>query len=167
MVFEKKRVCRCVGTSGSCTLTTCTDYMPSIFEIGDIMKRKHSEALKVTPVVQDGVVRFQLEQQTRERPGEPPATELIYIDTPTNHCTSDPAHTTTRYCLPQSNLTSEPTLRQYYPPCEEFCCSGHYEARNKVTPQFCNCYFEFCCSLKCETCGEETFTEYTCSGSPS
>ena len=152
--------------SGSCTLTACTDYMPSIFEIGDLIKRKHNEALRVVPSVDDGVVNFQLEHQARERPGEPPATELIYIiDTPTNHCQSDPEYTTSRYCLPQTNLTSDPTLRQFYPPCEEFCCSGGYETMTTTVAQFCNCYFEFCCSLKCETY-EETFTQYICSGIP-
>ena len=157
-------MCRCTGPSGSCTLETCVTYMPTIFEIGDIMKQKHDEALKVVPVVDsNGAIKLQLEQRTREGEGEPPATELIYLATPSNHCQSDPEYTTSRYCLPIANLTSDPTLMQFYPPCEEFCCSGRYTATTKTVPQSCNCYFQFCCELKCDTC-QETFTEYICAG---
>ena len=138
--------------------------MPSVFEIGDILKVKHEEALKVVPVVDgNGAVSLRLEHRTREGEGDPTSTELIYIATPTNQCESDPEYTTSRFCLPQANLTSDPSLRQFYPPCEEFCCSGRYRSTTKTVPQSCNCYFQFCCDLTCEMC-QETFTEYECIG---
>ena len=162
---NRQTTCICSGVSGSCTVKTCTTHMPSIFEIGDIMKTKQEEALKVVTVYEGSRIKLLLEQRTREGEGEPPATELIYMATPSNHCQSDPEYTTSRYCLPLANLTSDPTLWQFYPPCEDFCCSGRYEATTKTVPQSCNCYFEFCCDLKCDTC-VEIFTEYVCTGRP-
>ena len=129
------------------------------------MKRKYEEALKVTAMVQNGAVTLELDQQRREGEREPPATELIYIAAPTNHCISDPGYTTSRICLPQENRTSE-ELRQFYPACEVFCCSGTYESTVKMITETCNCYFDFCCDLKCDTC-EETYVEYYCSGTDS
>ena len=147
-------------------MRTCTDYMLSIFEIGDIVKTKHRGALRVTPVVNNGVVNFRLVERTRESPGEPPENELIYITTPTNPCQSDAEYTTSRYCLPRTNLTSDPSLGEFFPPCEDFCCTGGYETATRTVQQFCNCYFEFCCNLDCEI-NEETLTEFFCTGVPS
>ncbi|CAI8013406.1 Protein Wnt-7b, partial [Geodia barretti] len=81
---NRQTTCICSGVSGSCTVKTCTTHMPSIFEIGDIMKTKQEEALKVVTVYEGSRIKLLLEQRTREGEGEPPATELIYMATPSN-----------------------------------------------------------------------------------
>ena len=126
------------------------------------MKIKYEEALKVTATVENGAVMLQLDAQRREGEGEPPATELIYIAAPTNHCLTDSEYTTSRVCLPEANRTSE-DLQQFYPSCEEFCCSGTYASTVKNITETCNCYFNFCCDLKCDTC-EHSYIEYYCTG---
>lgn len=154
--------CVCHGFSGSCTTKTCSKDNPSIFELGDTMKAKYEDALKVTIVPKiGGGVALRVVSQHREQEGAPSATDLVYIAMSANHCSVDPEYTTSRYCMPRTVLT--PELAKFYPPCEEFCCTGEFQSEQKTIRQSCDCYFEFCCKLKCNTC-EDTYTEYRCSG---
>lgn len=126
------------------------------------MKIKYQEAVKVTIVPKlGGGVSLRVVDRRREREGEPSATDLVYVAMPTNHCQIDPEYTTSRYCMPHAALTLE--LSKFYPPCEDFCCSGEYRSARKTIRQSCDCHFEYCCKLKCNTC-EETYTEYRCNG---
>ena len=165
VVLDNRRLkCVCHGVSGSCSVKTCAREIPSIFEIGDILRAKYDEAVKVNVVIaQNGDSMIQKVDRRREQEGAPLSTELIYVEMSTNHCSVDPEYTTSRFCMPQSELTA--VSSKFYPPCEDFCCSGTYESMTRTVVETCNCYFEFCCSLTCDSC-ENTHVEYRCS-SPS
>ena len=153
--------CKCHGLSGSCGVKTCIRVVPSIFEIGDIVKEKYEDSVKVNVILHGstGQATLEIVDQRRYQDGAPTIADLVYLEMPANYCSVSPEYTTSRYCMPQADLTSE--LRKFYPPCEEFCCSGEYHSARKTINQLCNCYFQFCCDLKCQTC-EEAFMEYRC-----
>ena len=162
MLDNSKLKCVCHGVSGSCSIRTCTREIPSIFEIGDILRSKYDQAVRVNVVVgQNGDTMIQRADRRREQEGAPLSTELIYIETTTNHCSVDPEYTKSRHCLPQSELTT--VSSKFYPPCEDFCCSGNYGSTPKTIVETCNCHFEFCCNLICDSC-ERAYTEFRCSG---
>ena len=161
VVYDNRRLrCVCHGVSGSCSVKTCTTVIPTIFDLGDILKAKYEEAIRVEVRVQNGEISFRTSAERQgEEAEEPPATELIFVASSTDHCQTDPEYTLSRLCLPRSNLTT--LLEQFYPSCEDFCCSGKYQSTTKTYRHSCNCYFVFCCNLMCETC-EETYVEYIC-----
>ena len=162
MLDNTKFKCVCHGPSGSCSVRTCISEIPSIFEIGDVLRAKYDEAVRVNVVVgQNGETMIQRADRRREQEGAPLSTELIFIQASTNHCSIYPEYTTSRHCQPRSELT--PVSSKFYPPCEDFCCSGEYESTQKTIVETCNCYFEFCCNLICDLC-EKTYTEYRCTG---
>ena len=124
------------------------------------MKVKYDEAVKVNVIVRaNGEVDIETDDRRREEDGAPSPTDLIFIAPSVNHCMINPEYTTSRYCIPHANLTT--ALSKFYPPCEDLCCSGNYQSERKTIRQSCNCFFEFCCDLKCDTC-EETYSEYQC-----
>ena len=142
---------------------TCWKEVPSIFEVGDLLKAKYDEAVKVYVDIprNGGSAVLQTVDRRREQEGAPAHTELVFIEMSANYCSVNPEYTQSRYCVPRANLTS--SLSRFYPPCEDFCCSGEYQSARKTITQSCNCYFVFCCELRCQTC-EKVYMEYTCTG---
>ena len=126
------------------------------------MKTKYKRATKVNARLVNGEIIIRTVEQDGEEGGPPLPTDLIYMAPPTNHCSVNPNYTALRFCLPRANLT--PVLEKFYPPCEDFCCDGRYRLTSKTVAKSCNCYFEFCCNLKCDSC-DVTYTEYACHGS--
>lgn len=159
MYDNRKLRCVCHGVSGSCSVKTCTTIIPSIFDIGDIMRAKYERASRVNMRRQNGELVIRTVEQDGREGRAPLPTDLVYHSLPTNHCLDNPDYTTSRFCLPRANLTS--VLGKFYPPCEDFCCNGEYSSAEKTVAKSCNCYFEFCCDLKCNSC-DTSYTEYIC-----
>ena len=146
-----KVACKCHGVSGSCSVRTCWSQLPSFREIGDRLKMRYDGASEV---------KFnRLGTRLRRRNKElvkPTREDLIYVDQSPDYCRFDPktgSHGTTgRYCDKDSQGLNG---------CSLMCCGRGYNTyRRKITSR-CNCKFQWCCDVICQTC-ERIIDVHTC-----
>ncbi|XP_060842545.1 protein Wnt-5b-like [Rhopalosiphum padi] len=141
-VLKKSRVtCKCHGVSGSCSLITCWQQLPSIRELGEHLKEKYEGAIEVR-VTRRG--RLQIRDP---RFSLPTASDLVYIDDSPNYCirniTAGSIGTHGREC----NRTSHGMDG-----CSLLCCGRGYNTQRLVTREKCECKFHWCCYVQCKTC---------------
>uniref|UniRef100_A0A2S2R2W6 Protein Wnt n=1 Tax=Sipha flava TaxID=143950 RepID=A0A2S2R2W6_9HEMI len=80
-VLKKSRVtCKCHGVSGSCSLITCWQQLPSMRELGEYLKEKYEGAIEVRATRRG---RLQIRDP---RFSLPTASDLVYIDDSPNYC---------------------------------------------------------------------------------
>ncbi len=154
-----KRHCRCTGLSGSCSQEICWLELPTIFEIGDLLRRKYEKALQVEVDIprNGGPARLRYENSETGRHSVPPNDELVYIVPTQDHCRVQSDYTRGRFC--SSNTTE--VNGNLLPPCGDLCCNGQFSSRTIQVTYLCNCAFMWCCSVSCESCSE-MMTEYRC-----
>ncbi|KAG9330680.1 hypothetical protein JZ751_022509 [Albula glossodonta] len=152
-----KLECKCHGVSGSCTTKTCWTTLPKFREIGYILKDKYNEAVHVEAVRasrlrQPTFLKVKKAQSYRK----PPDTELVYIERSPNYCEEDSSTgsvgTQGRLC----NRTSPHTDG-----CDLMCCGRGYNTHQYTKVWQCNCKFQWCCFVRCNTCSERTEV-FTC-----
>ncbi len=160
------RACRCHGFSGSCSVETCWNELPTIYEIGDKVKELYDEAIKVElyqPTSGPSFLRYM-------KDGEyiiPSTADMVYLDESPRYCAASSNFTSQRQCMPQAALNGsefhDTDMKEHYPPCETFCCNGGYEAYHKQEVKSCDCTFVWCCEVVCQTCTTNV-TEFRCTG---
>ena len=155
-VVEKnvKTSCRCHGLSGSCATKTCWRELPTLYEVGDILRTKYDNAVKVDVhhPRHGGPATLRYYDSDSDVHRKPPNTELVYLEKSGNYCILIQNYTQGRYCMPSTNLTTTSRLGQYYPPCEDFCCTRQFYAVQRQEVRSCNCRFVWCCEVVCQTC---------------
>ena len=157
--------CRCHGLSGSCATKTCWRELPTLYEIGDILRTKYDNAVKVDVhhPRHGGPATLRYYDSDSDVHRKPPNTELVYLEKSGNYCILIQNYTQGRYCMPSTNLTTTSRLGEYYPSCEDFCCTKQFYTVQRQEIRSCNCRFVWCCEVVCQTC-TETITEYRCTG---
>lgn len=143
--------CKCHGVSGSCSMKTCWLKLPSFREVGDYLKDKYDSAIEV---------RYESRQNTlrarNKRFSKPTKEDLVYIDDSPNFCAANPKigalGTSGRQCNKNSNGPDG---------CRIMCCGRGYYIQKTIKEEKCKCKFQWCCSVKCETCITEVET-YIC-----
>ena len=160
--------CICHGPSGSCSVKTCWRKLPDLHTIGNMIRNKYDEAIKV------------FVQHTKEAPatlrsvGDEPVTPttdyLVFMKTSPDYCLNNTNYTEGRQCIPESVKSDIEAGTPLYakvdeklPVCEDFCCNGDYELESKTIVESCNCRFVWCCDIMCEEC-TTTQNTYTCTG---
>ncbi|KPP73389.1 protein Wnt-7b-like [Scleropages formosus] len=152
-----KLECKCHGVSGSCTTKTCWTTLPKFREIGYILKDKYNKAVHVE-VVRASRLRQPTFLKVKKSQGyrKPSESDLVYIDRSPNYCEEDAATgsvgTQGRLC----NRTSPHTDG-----CDLMCCGRGYNTHQYTKVWQCNCKFQWCCFVKCNTCSERTEV-FTC-----
>ncbi|XP_061085388.1 protein Wnt-7b isoform X1 [Conger conger] len=152
-----KLECKCHGVSGSCTTKTCWTTLPKFREIGYILKDKYNEAVHVE-VVRASRLRQPtfLKVKKAQSYRKPMDTDLVYIERSPNYCEEDSSTgsvgTQGRLC----NRTSPHTDG-----CDLMCCGRGYNTHQYTKVWQCNCKFQWCCFVKCNTCSERTEV-FTC-----
>ncbi|XP_076589503.1 protein Wnt-7b [Chaetodon auriga] len=152
-----KLECKCHGVSGSCTTKTCWTTLPKFREIGYVLKDKYNEAVHVE-VVRANRLRQPTHLKMKQTQGyhKPMETDLVYIERSPNYCEEDAATgsvgTQGRLC----NRTSPHTDG-----CDLMCCGRGYNTHQYTKVWQCNCKFQWCCFVKCNTCSERTEV-FTC-----
>lgn len=152
-----KLECKCHGVSGSCTTKTCWTTLPKFREIGYVLKDKYNEAVHVE-VVRASRLRQPTHLKVKQTQGyrKPMETDLVYIERSPNYCEEDAATgsvgTQGRLC----NRTSPHTDG-----CDLMCCGRGYNTHQYTKVWQCNCKFQWCCFVKCNTCSERTEV-FTC-----
>ncbi|KAM9816274.1 protein Wnt-7b isoform X2 [Syngnathus acus] len=152
-----KLECKCHGVSGSCTTKTCWTTLPKFREIGYVLKDKYNEAVHVE-VMRANRLRQPSHLKVKQTQGyrKPMDTDLVYIERSPNYCEEDAATgsvgTQGRLC----NRTSPHTDG-----CDLMCCGRGYNTHQYTKVWQCNCKFQWCCFVKCNTCSERTEV-FTC-----
>jgi len=143
--------CKCHGVSGSCSMKTCWLKLPSFREVGDYLKDKYDSAIEVRYESRQN----QLKARHR-RFSKPTKEDLIYIEDSPNYCDTDAKAgvlgTSGRQCNKNSNGPDG---------CRIMCCGRGYFIQKTIKEEKCKCKFQWCCSVKCETCITEVET-YIC-----
>lgn len=152
-----KLECKCHGVSGSCTTKTCWTTLPKFREIGYVLKDKYNKAVHVE-VVRASRLRQPTFLKVKKMHGyqKPEETDLVYIERSPNYCEEDAktgsVGTQGRLC----NRTSPHTDG-----CDLMCCGRGYNTHQYTKVWQCNCKFQWCCFVKCNTCSERTEV-FTC-----
>lgn len=143
--------CKCHGVSGSCSMKTCWLKLPSFREVGDYLKDKYDSAIEVKYESKQNQLRAR-----HKRFSKPTKEDLIYIEDSPNYCTSNQRYgilgTRGRQCNKNSNGPDG---------CRIMCCGRGYYIQKTIKEEKCKCKFQWCCSVKCETCITEVET-YIC-----
>ncbi|XP_016097742.1 protein Wnt-7b isoform X2 [Sinocyclocheilus grahami] len=152
-----KLECKCHGVSGSCTTKTCWTTLPKFREIGYVLKDKYNKAVHVE-VVRASRLRQPTFLKVKKTHGyqKPLETDLVYIERSPNYCEEDAktgsVGTQGRLCNRTSPLTDG---------CDLMCCGRGYNTHQYTKVWQCNCKFQWCCFVKCNTCSERTEV-FTC-----
>lgn len=163
--------CKCHGLSGSCQLKTCWKSSPDFRIVGKVLKqqfrravlvdqanfgngmivykngskkRKSKSAFKRRPSINHGNDNNAWPRKTKKNRME---SSLLYFRKSPNFCEkdvmSDIPGTHGRRC----NRTSTGSDS-----CSSLCCGRGYNLIKEVSNQRCNCRFQWCCFVECQTC---------------
>ncbi|XP_067684762.1 protein Wnt-5a-like [Haliotis asinina] len=146
-----KVACKCHGVSGSCSLKTCWQQLPSFREVGDRLKDKYDGATEVkfnkrgTKLV-----------RKNKRYNRPSREDVIYLDESPDYCTSDPDTGSFGTIGRECNRNSEGMDG-----CNLLCCGRGYNTFKRKLVERCHCKFYWCCYVRCKTC-ERIVDVHTC-----
>ncbi|KAK3585900.1 hypothetical protein CHS0354_038436 [Potamilus streckersoni] len=137
-----KVACKCHGVSGSCSLKTCWQQLPTFREIGDRLKERY-----------DGAVESKFNKRgtklvrKHKKYNKPTKEDLVYLDESPDYCVVNPKTgslgTVGRECNKGSDGMDG---------CNLMCCGRGYNTFKRKLVERCNCRFVWCCQVKCKTC---------------
>ncbi|KAK7069787.1 Protein Wnt-6 [Halocaridina rubra] len=134
--------CKCHGLSGSCTNRTCWKRMPTLRHIGQHLKQKYRNAVKVIPN-NDGISFM-----TANISLKPPLEEdLVYLEDSPDFCSFNRRTGSLGTAGRRCNSTG---LEESG--CESLCCGRPYRSEIKMETETCHCRFKFCCEVTCQKC---------------
>ncbi len=143
--------CKCHGVSGSCSMKTCWLKLPSFREVGDLIREKYDAAIEVKYQARAKGLRPRYKRFVK-----PTKEDLIYIEDSPNYCEANrrigSLGTRGRQCNKNSFGPDG---------CSQMCCGRGYFVEKTIREEKCKCKFQWCCSVKCETCITEVET-YIC-----
>lgn len=146
-----RRVCKCHGLSGSCTLQTCWQKMPLFRHVGNRLKEKFKGASKV--IISNDGQHVIPEGDTIKKPS---ATDLIYSENSPDFC---------RPSRKAGSLGTKGRTCDLYSKdvggCDLLCCKRGYKRGYQVVTENCKCRFIWCCDVVCQRCVNNK-TIYTC-----
>ncbi|KAI6206747.1 hypothetical protein M3Y94_00947800 [Aphelenchoides besseyi] len=144
--------CKCHGVSGSCNLKTCWMQLPAIREVGNLLNNKYRTARRIQ-INSRGNMQFE-EQPEKRNPMKKKTrslSELVFLDDSPDYCVEDRQQGTVgtrgRQCRTD---TTGPHA------CELLCCGRGYDTYEKEEVYKCNCKFQWCCEVVCQTCRNVT-----------
>lgn len=152
-----KLECKCHGVSGSCTTKTCWTTLPKFREIGYVLKERYGAAVQVevvraTRLRQPAFLRLKQSHDFIK----PTDTDLVYLERSPNYCEEDALTGSTGTRGRLCNHTSP-----HPDGCNLMCCGRGHDTRQYTRVWQCNCKFQWCCFVKCNTCSEKTEV-FTC-----
>ena len=143
--------CKCHGVSGSCSMKTCWLKLPSFREVGDYLKDKYDGSIEVRYESRQNQLKAR-----NKRFSKPTKEDLIYIEDSPNYCNVNTK-------LGSLGTQGRPCNRNSNGPdgCKILCCGRGYFIQKSIKEEKCKCKFQWCCSVKCETCITEV-ENYIC-----
>ncbi|CAK8685468.1 unnamed protein product [Clavelina lepadiformis] len=156
VVKNLRRVCRCHGVSGSCTMRQCWITLPSFRHVGDVLRRKYEIARNVRAISVGPRGRPQFLILKHEARKKPFVRDLVYLDRSPSFCEKDVGRGILGTHGRQCNATTKSEKN-----CAFMCCNrGHYTVEYLKTEP-CNCKFFWCCTVQCDYCTSNA-RNYTC-----
>ncbi|KAK6172047.1 hypothetical protein SNE40_018011 [Patella caerulea] len=145
--------CKCHGVSGSCTVKTCWLQLSPFNKIGEILKNKYDNSLKVLSHTNQATGKSLLVKNVDTNPNvdadnsegkAPRRGELLYMDESPSFCRKSryTEGTGGRVCDKDKN-------------CETMCCGRGYNVQHTMVKKACHCQVIWCCYVKCKQCLEE------------
>uniref|UniRef100_A0A183BYV5 Protein Wnt n=1 Tax=Globodera pallida TaxID=36090 RepID=A0A183BYV5_GLOPA len=154
-----KPKCKCHGVSGSCNLKTCWMQLPPIRQIGNILQAKYRQAKRIQinsrgnmqfdePLAMlDASTSTRHQRQQQQRRKNRALTDLVFLDISPDYCRIDRTDGTIgtqgRVCSNDPHASNS---------CDLLCCGRGFESHIEETVSKCNCKFQWCCHVVCETC---------------
>ncbi|XP_065179697.1 protein Wnt-7b-like [Sycon ciliatum] len=143
-------LCKCHGLTGSCVHKTCWFSVSKIQIIGRALMRRYGRSIKVAP----DSAKQKLVPQDTERKVD--IKDSLHLHQSPSYCDRDPVvgslGTAGREC-------GQRRVKQSI--CPTLCCDRGSMPRRAVLHKQCNCRFEWCCRVRCDTC-EEVEETYKC-----
>ncbi|UYV67630.1 WNT1 [Cordylochernes scorpioides] len=145
--------CKCHGMSGSCSIKTCWARLRNFRDIGNNLKDRFDGASKVTLSNKGNFRKIsskgRLEMLVPKNPGlkYPSKVDLVYYEQSPD------------FCVPNASLGLEGTrgrrcneTSQGLDGCELLCCGRGHRSIVRLEEETCNCRFNWCCNVTCESC---------------
>ncbi|XP_072051585.1 protein Wnt-8b-like [Amphiura filiformis] len=168
-----QRRCKCHGVSGSCSVQTCWDQLADFRVIGSILKKKYLDAVRVNYVrgqlINGKVASRTVEGENSEDSTLLKKTNLVYLEKSPDYCDANSTigtrGTEGRECLrsPKDDASVDELASWEHHSCKRLCTKcGLRVTRTKIVVESrCNCQFQWCCNVRCDTCKSEK-TVYAC-----
>ncbi|CAF3043359.1 unnamed protein product [Rotaria socialis] len=145
--------CKCHGVSGSCELKSCWRSLRSFTHIANQLKELYDNAIEVhleRSLIDKNLhfvpknIPFQREKQTISITYKD---ALIFLNASPNYCEFDLSAgsfgTMGRVCNRSSRAIDS---------CELLCCDRGYQSHLVTIRSQCNCRFQWCCYVQCQSC---------------
>ncbi|KAK3699930.1 hypothetical protein QZH41_016587, partial [Actinostola sp. cb2023] len=143
--------CKCHGVSGSCSVRTCWKTLPPFRIVGDHMRHKYENSLRVT-VDQSGTALSHADISFRR----PSRDELVFLEDSPDYCSTNTLTgslgTSGRECNRSSHYTGG---------CAVLCCGRGFNTIQVDEDYKCFCKFHWCCHVKCQKC-RRTVDKHIC-----
>ena len=162
-----RQLCKCHGVSGSCATQTCWRQIGNFKEVGAFLRRQYKRALKVDYSngsllkLQSDKNKVQLSANRVERNVQKKKKtvikkrKLVFLQPSPNYCRMNPGAgykgVAGRSCVADPSAGNLPEeVRK----CSRLCHACGLYAKQEVVEvkTSCNCQFEWCCRIKCQTC---------------
>ncbi|KAK4316207.1 hypothetical protein Pmani_012612 [Petrolisthes manimaculis] len=140
-VRKKMRLeCKCHGVSGSCTVRTCWQTMAPFGATARWLKTRYDVATEVSVQPDGGGLILPLLRTPRKK-------DLIYLEPSPNYCLADSTYGFAGTGGRECNATSRGPDG-----CDQLCCGRGYTTHRRQVTTKCECKFQWCCSVDCNTC---------------
>ncbi len=164
-----KQLCKCHGVSGSCATQTCWRQVGAFRETGDFLKQQYNRAMKVD--YSNGILqklensrinsnRVERNRRTSDKTREEKIKKrkLVFLQPSPDYCRMNPVlgykGVMGRKCVvdPSSGNMSQEIRK-----CTNLCTSCGLKVKKEVVQvsSSCNCKFEWCCKITCDTCTKQ------------
>ena len=154
-----KKVCRCHGVSGSCTMKTCWITLPTFREVGNVLKKRYDAAKEVVAMRGGSRGRPQflkLRNLKRDDYKKPAFRDLVYLDKSPSFCDRDARMGILGTRDRQCTLSGKGERK-----CSKMCCGRGHRTVKYVKTETCRCKFFWCCTVKCQYC-KKNATKHIC-----
>uniref|UniRef100_A0AAU7E8Q9 Protein Wnt n=1 Tax=Terebratalia transversa TaxID=34513 RepID=A0AAU7E8Q9_TERTR len=148
-----KLTCKCHGVSGSCTTKTCWHQLADFRAVGGFLKKRYFKAIMVD--LQQGGNQYGNGGRNTELKAVS-KNDLAYLESSPDYCFANKTLGTRgmlgRQCVrPKKKEKGKSWERRS---CRRLCKACGLKVRKQLVKvvSSCNCKFQWCCHVKCETC---------------
>jgi hypothetical protein len=144
-----KRVCKCHGSSSSCSMKTCMKKIESFDKVGDELVKKYETAIRV--LYNNGSLFNEANVSVMKK-----KTTLVYFTPSPDYCNANEELNIPgvegRVCEADTNAD----LKK----CRKLCENCGLKMKLKVVKrkEKCNCKFVWCCFVRCDQCERQVIT---------
>ena len=142
-------MCKCHGSSSSCSMKTCMKKLESFDKVGEALWQKYQNAKRV--LYNNGSLISEAKKLVTKKK----ATLVYYTPSP-NYCL---ANNTIKYPGVENRIC-EAADKAGLNKCAKLCkdCGLKIKLRMVIRKEKCNCKFVWCCFVQCEECEKKVIT---------